>query len=201
MGGDRLHKIGLFGGTFDPIHTGHLIVGELIRDSLRLDRIIFIPAKKHPFKDNKLIADQTHRLKMIQLAIRDNSYLATSDIELRSEQVSYTVNTIQAIKQGYPADKVEIYFLMGMDNLNQLHLWREPGTLIKICKIVVFSRPGFEPAQGARKFLPHIQIIQIPLLEISSTQIRNRIKHGQTIRYLVPPAVESYILKNRLYTS
>lgn len=201
MVGDRLNKIGLFGGTFDPIHTGHLIVGELIRDSLKLDRIVFIPAKKHPFKDNKFIANEMHRLKMIQLAIGDNERLTLSDIELNSDQVSYTIDTVQAIKQEYPDDGKEIYFLMGMDNLNQFHLWKEPETLVKKCKIVVFSRPGFEPDQEAKKFLPDIQIIQIPLLEISSTQIRNRVNHGQTIRYLVPPAVESYIVKNKLYAS
>lgn len=193
-------KIGLFGGTFDPIHTGHLIVGEIIRDSLNLDRIIFIPANKHPFKNNSFISNETHRLKMIRLAIRNNEHMGVSDIELKTDQVAYTVDTIKKLS-GDRASSSDIYFLMGMDNLNQFHVWKDPDLLVEMCRIVVFTRPGFEPAKEAQKYLPRIQIIQIPLLEISSTQIRRRVKDGQTIRYLVPPDVESYIVKNKLYAS
>jgi nicotinate-nucleotide adenylyltransferase len=197
--GDKKKKIGLFGGTFDPIHTGHLIVGEIIRDTLNLEQIIFIPAKKHPFKDNNFIADETHRYNMIQLAIKDNEYLEVSDIELKSEGTSYTINTVQRFRNEYIEPEVDIYFLMGMDNLNQFHLWKEPDELMRKCKVVVFSRPGFKPPVEAEKYLNSIQTIQIPLLEISSTQIRNRIKTNQTVRYLVPAVVESYIRDNKLY--
>lgn len=192
-------KIGLFGGTFDPIHTGHLIVGEIIRDKLNLDQVIFIPVKKHPLKDNNFIADETHRYEMIQLAIEDNKYLAVSDIELKSDHVSYSVETVKKFRAQYPEHKADLYFLMGMDNLDQFHLWKEPDVLSKKSNVVVFSRPGFKPTREAEAFINFIQIIQIPLLEISSTQIRNRIKNNQTIRYLVPPIVESYIKDNQLY--
>jgi nicotinate-nucleotide adenylyltransferase len=197
--GDKRKKIGLFGGTFDPIHTGHLIVGEIIRDTLNLEQIIFIPAKRHPLKDNNFIADETHRYNMIQLAIKDNKYLTVSDIELESDGISYTIDTIQKFKNENTEPDTDIYFLMGMDNLNQFHLWKDPRELIKKCKVVVFSRPGFKPPERAEKYLSSIQIIQIPLLEISSTQIRNRVKNRQTIRYLVPPIVEAYIRDNKLY--
>lgn len=199
--GDKIKKLGLFGGTFDPIHTGHLIVAELIREALNLEWIIFVPAKKHPFKNNHFIANETHRLKMIERAISKNENMRASDIEIKSDEVSYTIETIKKIRKEYPSNHWDIYFLMGMDNLSQFHLWRDPDTLVKMCKIVVFSRPGFASTQKVSKYLPYIQIVQIPLLEISSTQIRNRVKNGQTIRYLVPPEVESYIVANKLYAS
>ena len=194
-------KIGLFGGTFDPVHTGHLIVAEIIRDALDLKRIIFVPARKHPFKDSRFMADETHRTKMIRLAIRNNKFMEVNDMEIGSDQVTYTVDTVRQLQANSANKAWDIYFLMGMDNLNQLHLWKNPDLLIEICKIVVFSRPGFEPAKEAKKYLPHISIIQIPLLEISSTQIRRRVNSGKTIRYLVPEEVESYIIKNNLYTT
>lgn len=199
MADEPKRKIGLFGGTFDPIHTGHLIVAEIIRDALDLEKVFFIPVKRHPFKDNDFIAHDDHRYRMIQLAISDNKHLAVSDIELKSDGISYTVETIEKIRNEYPEERWDIYFLMGMDNLNQLHRWREPETLVKMCKVVVFSRPGFEPRKEAQKFLDSVQIIPTPLLEISSTQIRNRIKQAQTVRYLVPPRVESYIRTHKLY--
>jgi nicotinate-nucleotide adenylyltransferase len=194
-------KIGLFGGTFDPIHTGHLIVAEIIRDALDLKRIVFVPAKRHPFKDNKVMADETHRDKMIRGAIGNNKFMEVTDMELRSNQVTYTVDTVRKIQADSACRTWDIYFLMGMDNLNQLHLWKNPDILVEICQVVVFSRPGFEPAEEAREYLPRIRIVQTPLLEISSTQIRHRVKSGQTIRYLVPAEVESYIIKNNLYTT
>jgi len=194
-------KIGLFGGTFDPIHTGHLIVAEIIRDTLDLKRIIFLPTQKHPFKNSRFMADETHRAKMIRLAIRNNKSMEVSDMELRSDQVTYTVDTVRKIQADSVRRTWDIYFLMGMDNLNQLHLWKNPDLLIEMCQIVVFSRPGFKPAKEARRYLSRIRIIQIPLLEISSTQIRQRVNSGKTIRYLVPEEVEAYIIKNSLYTT
>lgn len=198
---EKKQKIGLFGGTFDPIHTGHLIVAEIIRDALDLGRIIFVPAKNHPFKDSEFIADKTHRYEMIRLAIRDNQSMEVSDIELKSDQVTYTVDTIRKFQANHQEGSRSIYFLMGMDNLNQFHLWKNPDLLLNMCQIVVFTRPGFEPAREAQKYLRHIRVIQIPLLEISSTQIRKRVASGRTVRYLVPTEVESYIVTNRLYAS
>lgn len=194
-------KIGLMGGTYDPLHTGHLIVAEIIRDKLDLEKVFFVPAKKHPFKDNSFIAGEEHRLNMIHLAIDDNDHLGVSEIELKADQISYTVDTIMNFRKEHQGDNWDIHFLMGMDNLNQLHKWKDPEKLVRMSKIVVFSRPGFEPDRQAAKFLRHIQIIPVPLLEISSTQIRDRVKKGHTIRYLVPPKVESYIIAHELYSS
>lgn len=192
-------KMGLFGGTFDPIHTGHLIVVELIRDELQLDQIIFIPTKKHPLKDNKSISPETDRLAMIRFAIEDNPYLSLSDMEVKKDSVSYTVDTIRAFRELYPPDEYDLFFLMGMDNINQLHLWKEPDTLLQLCRIVAFGRPGFELHGEAERFLPYIETIQIPLLEISSSYIRKRIQAGRSIRYLVPAKVEAYIRQKHLY--
>ena len=192
-------KIGLLGGTFDPIHTGHLIVAELIRDEMGLEKVYIVPAKKHPFKDNNFIAGEEHRLKMIHLAIDDNDHLEVSDVEIKANQISYTVDTVLKFQEQREHDNWDIHFLMGMDNLNQLHKWKDPHKLVKMCKVVVFSRPGFKPAPESNEFLPFIQIISVPLLEISSTQIRDRVSKGRKIRYLVPPQIESYIIKNKLY--
>jgi nicotinate-nucleotide adenylyltransferase len=194
-------KIGLLGGTFDPIHTGHLIVAELIRDEVGLEKIFIVPAKKHPFKDNNFIASEEHRLKMIHMAIDDNDHLEVSDVEMKADQISYTVDTIRKFEEEYENEGWDIHFLMGMDNLNQLYKWKNPNKLLKLCKILVFSRPGFKPAPEAHEFLPFIRIIPVPLLEISSTQIRDRVSKGHTIRYLVPPQIESYIIEHKLYAS
>ena len=201
MTSETKERIGLFGGTFDPIHTGHLIVAEIIRDTLDLDRIIFVPTNKHPLKDSNSISDEAHRRKMIQLAIVNNQFMEVSDLELGTDRINYTVDTIARFREEHGGSVQEIYFLMGMDNLNQLHLWKDPDRLVKMCRVVVFGRPGFEPEREAKKYLSHIRIVQIPLLEISSTQIRERVRNGKTIRYLVPPDVESYITENRLYAS
>ena len=192
-------KVGLFGGTFDPIHTGHLIIIELIRDILKLDQIIFIPAKKHPLKNNNTISPEKDRFKMIQLAIEGNSSFSLSNIELSLDKISYTIDTINIFREKLSPLENVIYFLMGMDNVNQIYKWKNPEFLVKTCQIVAFGRPGFEIGEKAKPYIKDIEIIQIPLLEISSSDIRNRVRSNQTIRYLVPAKVEEYINAKNLY--
>jgi len=192
-------KIGLFGGTFDPVHFGHLLIAEYIREELNLDHILFIPTHRHPLKDNKSLSSAVQRLEMIKIATADNPHFEVSDIELRDEKTSYTVDTLRELRRQYGENKPRFYFLLGMDNVNQLHLWKEPGELVKLCQIVAFGRPGFEPVAAARPFIPHITFLSIPLLEISSTEIRERIRKGKSIRYLVPDEVIAYIRKHKLY--
>jgi nicotinate-nucleotide adenylyltransferase len=193
-------KVGLFGGTFDPIHVGHLISAEFIRDILDLNEIIFIPAKNHPLKNNDSISLEKDRYQMVQLAIQDNSGFSLSDIELGLNKISYTIDTIKLFRERMPADS-GIYFLMGMDNVNQIHKWKNPKILVKDCQIVAFGRPGFDINKKAKPYAEHIKIIQIPLIEISSSDIRARVRKNQTIRYLVPAKVEEYINENNLYKS
>ena len=124
-------KIGLFGGTFDPVHTGHLIIAEIIREALQIDRILFIPAKIHAFKNNQHIQSSRYRLRMLELAIEDNPSFFVSDLELKKKGTSYTIDTIRILRQQYPEDQYKLYFLMGADNITQFHKWKEPDELVK----------------------------------------------------------------------
>jgi len=191
--------IGILGGTFDPIHIGHLLIAEYLREELQLEKILFIPAKIHPLKENRSISDPQIRLEMVQLATRDNPNFQVSDIEIRSERVSYTVDTIAELRKTYPMDNYQLYFFLGIDNVNQLHKWKDPHRLMELCQLVAFNRPDFEPVPEAQSFLPHIRLVDIPLLEISSTEIRNRVRQGKSIRYWVPRQIEEFIHSQKLY--
>ncbi|GAB4371986.1 MAG: nicotinate-nucleotide adenylyltransferase [Calditrichia bacterium] len=192
-------KIGLLGGTFDPVHNGHLIISEYLRDEFELDEFWFIPAKIHPLKDNKTITPVEQRLKMLELAIADNEHFRICEVELQREGVSYTIDTINQILEENREKSPELYFFIGMDNVNELHRWKSPHEILQKSHVVAFGRPGFTPNQSAEEFLPSIQFIHVPLLEISSTFIRNRIHAGKSVRYLIPSSVEKYIRDNGLY--
>lgn len=194
-----MKKIGLFGGTFDPVHNGHLIIAEYLRDELQLDEIWFIPAKIHPLKDNQEITPPHHRLEMLKLAVTDNKFFTVSDMELKREGMSYTVDTIDGVLKSYSKTPPKLYFFIGMDNVNDLHRWKAPEKILKKCQVVAFGRPGFTPDEQAKPFLSSIQFVHVPLLEISSTFVRRRLHHGHTVRYLIPEAVERYIKEKQLY--
>ena len=192
-------RIGVLGGSFDPIHIGHLLIAEIIREELGFQKVLFIPAKIHPLKNNTQITAPEHRLKMVELAVASNPYFQVSDIEIRSRRVSYTVDTIRELKQQYPQSDYRLYFLMGQDNVNQLHLWKDPHVLVRECQIIAFGRPGFQPATSADPYLQFIQFLRIPLLEISATEVRERLRRGRSVRYMVPDPVMAYIRRHRLY--
>lgn len=191
--------IGILGGTFDPIHLGHLIVSEFVREELQLEKILFIPARVHPLKNNQQITESRHRYRMTELATQDNPYFEVSDVEIRSERISYTIDTIRSLQSKYDSSRYQLHFFMGMDNLNQLHKWKEPEQLLSICTVVAFKRPDFTPEPQARKYLSRVQILETPQIEISSTEIRQRVKEGKSIRYFVADPVREYILSQRLY--
>ncbi len=192
-------KIGLFGGTFDPVHNGHLIIAEYLRDELKLDEVWFIPTKLHPFKSSQLISSDYDRMEMLKLAISSNPYFRTSDVEIKRPGVSYTIDTINELNQKYADQSAKFFFFMGMDNVNEFYRWKSPQQILEKCQVVAFGRPGFVPNKHAKPFLHYIQFIQVPLLEISATFIRQRVKEGRSIRYLVPDKVIDYIKKKQLY--
>jgi nicotinate-nucleotide adenylyltransferase len=194
-----LTKIGLFGGTFNPVHTGHLIIAEVIREALQIDRILFIPAKIHAFKNNQHIQSSRHRLRMLELAIEDNPSFFVSDLELKKEGTSYTIDTIRILRREYPEDQYKLYFLMGADNIAQFHKWKEPEELVKLLDFVVFGRPGFDAEPESGPLVSNFQFVEAPLLEISSTEIRKWLRQNRSIRYMVPPQVEAYIREHALY--
>lgn len=197
-------RIGIFGGTFDPIHLGHLILAEQAREQLDLAQVLFIPTGDPWMKPEKPRTSPEMRLRMVELAVEANPAFKASDSEVRREGPTYTVDTLQALRAtGDPAD--EYFFLLGMDSLAGLPRWRQASKVVELCTIAVFRRPG-APEQGVEavvKELPLLKgkLVQLdtPVLEISSTDIRRRIASGRSIRYLVPQAVGAFIRANGLY--
>ncbi|MBN1933147.1 MAG: nicotinate-nucleotide adenylyltransferase [Anaerolineae bacterium] len=196
-------KVGLIGGTFDPIHLGHLIVAEQVRTRLELDRMIFIPAGLPPHKLDEAITDPRHRLEMVRLATADNPYFALSRVDIDRLGPSYTVDTVRLFLDNWGA-RAELYFLLGSDSLAELPSWRQPDQLIHLCRIVAVGRPGYNVNLAELdRLLPGvtnlIHIVDTPTLDISSSDIRRRVREGRSIRYLVPQAVEQYIDEHHLY--
>lgn len=197
-------KIGIMGGTFDPIHNGHLIVAEYARTSLNLDKIIFMPSGKHPFKDNREITQPDKRMDMVSLAIESNPYFEISSIEIQRMGTTYTIDTILSLKENYKYD--DMYFIIGTDIIMEIEKWKEFNKLINICSFALMSRVG-EYGQDAvdklkdlrSKYKIRIEEVKAPIIEISSTEIRQRIKDKISIKYLVPELVENYIFEHNLY--
>ncbi len=200
-------KIGIFGGTFDPIHIGHLIIAERACEELELNRLLIIPACIPPHKQEKNIVDSEHRYEMVKLATAGNTKFEVSDTELKRHGVSYSVETLRII-QAMVRVLSEYYFIIGSDMLPILHTWKEIDKLVDMCTFVVAVRPGFKK-ENWKKLLPSLspeireKVVQHPLenplVDISSTEIRKRAADGKSIRYLVPEPVEEYIHKHGLY--
>ena len=186
-------KIGILGGTFNPIHIGHLILAEEAREKLKLDKVIFVPAYLPPHKDNSEIASADARLAMVRLAIRGNSYFFASDIEIKRDGLSYTIDTLREFKIRYPQD--ELFFIIGSDLLKYLDDWKDLGEIIKMVRFITATRPGYP----LEKIPTHISTIPIRAVDISGFGIREAIREGRSFRYLVPDAVFNYIDKKRLY--
>jgi nicotinate-nucleotide adenylyltransferase len=190
-------KIGILGGTFDPIHMGHLILAEQVKHKLRLDGVIFIPCLSPPHKTKRKLSPAEDRFRMTQLAIEGNPTFSISDIELKRGGVSYTVDTLRQLKEIHP--RSEVYFLTGSDMLEEIHTWREPEEIYKLAKMVIATRPGFDNFDPKNRFAKKSLIVEITGVDISSSQIREKVKKGQSIKYLVPPRVEEYIKKKKIY--
>lgn len=197
-------KIGIMGGTFDPIHTGHLIIGEYARTTLNLDKIIFVPVGLPPHKDNSKVSTSSRRLEMTKLAINSNSYFYLSSIEVDRKEITYTIDTIKELKKIYKED--ELYFIIGGDSLFEIEKWKDFEQLIELCKFVVLERPGRTKEEIEQKKIElklsykiELEKIYSPLIDISSTEIRERVKNNLSIKYLVPESVEAYIMYHKLY--
>ncbi|MDD5155450.1 MAG: nicotinate-nucleotide adenylyltransferase [Candidatus Omnitrophica bacterium] len=186
-------KLGILGGTFNPVHLGHLILADEVREKMRLDRIIFVPTYLPPHKESSDIAAAADRYKMIKLAIKDNRHFDVSDTEIKRDGRSYTIDTIKEFRRANPAD--ELYFITGSDLLNYLEEWKDLSEIIKMVKFIVATRPGYP----LEKIPSYIQTVAIRAVDISAFNIRNCIKENKSFRYLVPEAVYKYILKRKLY--
>ncbi|MFQ6102811.1 MAG: nicotinate-nucleotide adenylyltransferase [Candidatus Glassbacteria bacterium] len=195
-----MKKLGVFGGSFDPIHTGHLIVAQDVLCALSLDEIMFIPACVPPHKKGIELSETRHRLRMVEIATHNNPNFSASDMELKRGGVSYTIDTIRQLRSGLSAD-VELFFIVGSDNIPDIQTWKEPWELVKLCKLVTIHRPGFRDIDILPELKEHVTSVAVTSVDISSRDIRQRVRNGRPIRYLVPEEVERYILKEELYKS
>jgi len=197
-------KIGVLGGTFDPIHNGHLAIAEDARAYLNLNEVIFLPAGQPWMKSDRSISPARHRTAMIALALQSRPYFKTSTIEIEHQGPSYSVNSIAELKT-QAVEPTDWYFILGWDNLSKIPQWREPAKLIEMCFLAAVPRPGYERPNMKKleAALPGIAkkviLMDKPRLEISATDIRNKAAQGLPISGLVPEAVEKYIKENGLY--
>ncbi|MHB1354929.1 MAG: nicotinate-nucleotide adenylyltransferase [Anaerolineae bacterium] len=203
MNEPALQRLGVFGGTFDPIHLGHLVVAEEARTSLALDGILFIPARVSPFKLGQATACAEDRLRMVELAIADNIAFQTCRLEIEREGPSYTVDTLQQLRALY-GPQPELYLLMGTDSLAMIASWHHVTELVQLARIVAYTRPGASfDLDGLNRKVPGlaaaVNLLDAVKLDISATDIRRRVRTGRTIRYMVPPSVEAYIHQHGLY--
>ncbi len=190
-------RIGFLGGTFDPIHSGHLILAEQLLEKFQLEKVIFIPAATPPHKENQAISYARHRLEMTKMAIEDNPLFEVSDIELKRKGKSYTVDTIEELKKKYP--DADLFLLAGSDVLTELDTWKDPDRIFQETKVVIGIRPGYDKIDLDNRFFAKSITVEMSGLHVSSTQIRHRIKEGRSIKYLVPSKVEEYIKAKGLY--
>jgi nicotinate-nucleotide adenylyltransferase len=205
MSEHKPERIGVFGGSFDPVHMGHLTIAQDAVEQLELNRLIFVPAAVPPHKQDKTLVEGRHRFEMLQLATEANLSFEVSDMELQRGGISYTFDTIKQIQFEHPG--AELFFIIGLDSLAELHLWRNIEPLLELCTVVPFARGGEDPARVAEqiqlsnawktKLLE--RLIRIHEIEISASDIRMRQAEGLSIRYLVPPEVEMYIAEHHLY--
>ncbi len=202
-----IRRVGVIGGTFDPVHYGHLVIAEEVYSALDLAEMVFVPAGHPPHKPDSLVAAAHHRLAMLELAVANNPHFSISRVDLERPGPSYTVETLRLLRQQW-GEQTAIYFLIGWDSLEDLLTWRDPaGILAQLAFLVAVRRPGYHEESGYRDSLevrlPGIKqrllVVSAPQLEISSTDLRTRIAEGRPIKYQLPESVEQYIEQYRLY--
>ena len=202
-------RVGLYGGTFDPVHCGHLIIARAVQEQLSLDRIIFLPSANPPHKQDEGLLACGHRAEMVRLAIADEPGLEFSDFDLTREGPSYTIDTVLHFRKTLGED-VALHWIIGADSLAELLSWRRVSELVDACRIVTAGRAGWdrESWSALRTELVEAQVqrleadvLDTPVIQIASTEIRDRIRRGLSVRFLVPDAVLGYIDTHDLYRS
>ncbi|MFQ5342578.1 MAG: nicotinate-nucleotide adenylyltransferase [Anaerolineae bacterium] len=196
-------RVGVFGGTFDPPHIGHLAAAEEARTQLNLARVVFVPAGTPPHKLGEPVTSATHRVEMITRAVASNPHFFVSLIDVERPGPSYTVGLLKVLRERWGAD-TEIHFIMGMDSLADMPTWHRPEEVVALCRLAVVGRPGYDAnLEELGQVIPglsrNVDFVSMPLLDVSSTDLRRRAGHGQTLRYYVPAEVETYILAQGLY--
>jgi len=197
-------NIGIFGGTFDPIHTGHLIIAEEARLRLGLSQVIFVPAGEPWLKEDRIISSGEHRLEMVRLAIAANPFFRASTVDLERPGPSYTVDTLTDLRREL-GEEANFYFILGLDALVEFSTWREPERIVQVCHLVAAKRPEARDLdlESLERSIPGIShrvvILDNPLIDMSSSEIRERVGKGLPITDLVPEAVARYIREQGLY--
>ncbi|MDD8018427.1 MAG: nicotinate-nucleotide adenylyltransferase [Bacteroidota bacterium] len=190
-------KLGIFGGTFNPPHIGHLIVAERVREEMELDRIIFIPSYISPHKHEGEEHLAHHRFEMTRLTVEEDQNIECLDVELKKGGTSFTVGTLEYLHSEHPDH--ELYLMIGMDNYHTFHTWKDPERILELATLVVMNRPNFQPKLNPHIKSSKISFATVPHIDISSTDIRKRVLRGESIRYLVTEKVRLYIAKQNLY--
>jgi nicotinate-nucleotide adenylyltransferase len=200
-------RYAIMGGTFDPIHFGHLAAAEEVRQSLGCDKVIFIPSGNPPHKKERELTSSEHRYAMTRLAVESNPFFEVSDIEINRNGFSYTLDTIKELYEIY-GNEIELLFITGADALLEIETWYKVEELLKLCGFAAVTRPGYNKSkleqklhQLKSKYNSELHIVDVPGLNISSTDIRSRLQQDLSIRYLVPDQVVDYIYNHGLYRS
>lgn len=188
-------KIGLLFGSFNPIHNGHLIIAEYVAENTELDQVWLVVSPQNPLKKKETLLANHHRLAMVKLAVEDSSKLKVSDIEFKLPVPSYTINTIVHLQEKHP--KHSFALIMGADNLEGFTKWKNYEQLLELCELYVYPRPGYDG--GTLKDNPKTHWVNAPLMELSATYIRQAIKEGKSIRYMLPEAVYKYLSEMNFY--
>jgi nicotinate-nucleotide adenylyltransferase len=190
-------NLGIFGGTFNPIHVGHLIVVETVRDQLHLDRVLLVPSASPPHKQDVALAPRADRLEMTRLAVLDNPAYEVSPVEIEREGPSYSVDTLTALSEMYP--RANLSLIIGADNFIEFGTWKSPQEILAKAELVVMSRPGFLIPEHKSEYSRSARFVLVPPIGISGSEIRRRVKMGRSIRYMVPKVVEDFIRHKGLY--
>lgn len=191
-------KVGLYGGTFDPIHTAHLIIAQHIRESLALDKVIFVPAARPPGK--RVFSPARLRFDMVRKAVAEAPGFECSDIEIKRSGASYSVDTVAQMRERLSIERDSLFFIMGSDNFVCIDKWKDPERILSLCQIVVFPRNRVDVNDAPAAFRDRvIYLDQAPLIDIAATGIRSRVARGLPVSFLVPPEVERFIEEHALY--
>lgn len=197
-----LRRVGVMGGTFDPIHFGHLVTAEEVRVKFGLDEVVFVPCGIPPHKKGYAVTPAEHRYLMVVLATASNPHFTAARVEIDRPGPSYAIDTLRFFKQHY-GEETQLYFITGADAILEIMTWRDSEELFRLCRFVAATRPGYHLEELEKRLtaeqMAHVDVVTVPGIEISSTDVRQRVEAGLPIRYLVPASVEGYIYKCRLY--
>lgn len=199
----KCKSIAIMGGTFDPPHNGHLVTAQAVYDTFNVDKVVIIPLGDAPHKERQL-SPANDRYNMVSGAIVDNKAFAISDMEINRHGKTYTVDTIEEIKRLNP--DLIVYFIIGADEVNMIETWKSPTKLLKMCRFIAVSRPGYKVSElikkiesVRKKFDCEMYFLEVPALDISSSELREKVKEHKSIKYLVPKETEKYINEHNLY--